>query len=221
MKSQIRTPHQFADAPRGDVDHAVRCLLPLQLRQRAEGLGEVIAAADGVQEGRVHRIHRVVLHLEPVARQEELRGRVQLETRHGKRVVHREHGRHPGRPHVGEDQAAELVRGVRAVAQPLPQRALGGLARRLEKAAVHVEDPAVIAAADAALLENAVLERRAAVRAVQLEQADAARAIAEDDEVLAHDPDPPRHVAEVAREGHGLPEAAQVLAARRAGYRCA
>src|SRR2546428_7400206 len=52
-------PDEVSDAAGGDVDHAVRRLLPLQLRQLAEGLGEVIAAADRVQEGRVHRVHRV------------------------------------------------------------------------------------------------------------------------------------------------------------------
>src|SRR5207249_9764104 len=103
------------------------------------------------------------------------------------------------------------------VAEPLLERAVGGLAGRLEDAAVHVEDPAVIAAADAALLEDAVLERGPAVGALQLQQAGAARAVAEDHEVLAHDPDAPRHVSEVAREGHRLPEPSQVLAARRAG----
>src|SRR5262249_61084434 len=68
----------------------------------------------------------------------------------------------------------------------------------------------------AALGNTAVLERRAPVRAMKLEQADASGLVAKDDEILAHDPDAQRHVGQVAGEGNGLPEAPQVLAARRA-----
>ena len=54
------------------------------------------------------------------------------------------------------------------------------------------------------------------MRAVELEETDPAEAVAEQHEVLAHDPERERHVVELSREGDGLPEAAQVLAARRA-----
>ena len=54
------------------------------------------------------------------------------------------------------------------------------------------------------------------MRAVQMEHADPPAAIAEDHEVLAEDADAQRRLAELAREGHRLPEAAQIFAARRA-----
>ena len=51
------------------------------------------------------------------------------------------------------------------------------------------------------------------MRAVELQESHASGLVAEDHEVLAHDPDPQRHVEEVAGEGHGLPEAPEVFAA--------
>ena len=50
------------------------------------------------------------------------------------------------------------------------------------------------------------------MRAVQVEHADMPAAIAEDHEVLAEDAHAQRRLAELAREGHRLPEPAQVLA---------
>jgi hypothetical protein len=75
----------------------------------------------------------------------------------------------------------------------------------------------VIAAAQAALERDAELERRAAMRAVQVQDADAAAPVAEDHEIFAEDAHAARRTVEVAREGHRLPEAPQVLAARGAG----
>src|SRR5262249_40638310 len=187
-----------------------------ELSELAEGRREVISAADRVQERRVDGVHRVVLHLEPVARHRELRGRVELESRHVERVVHREYGLRIRGPHVREDQPAELERGVGALTESMPQRALRRLARRLENAAVDVEDPAVIAAADAPRLKDAELERRSAVRAVQLQQTDLPGAIAKDHEILAHDPDTPRDVRQVSHERDRLPEPSQIFAARGA-----
>src|SRR5262245_58753379 len=53
------------------------------------------------------------------------------------------------------------------------------------------------------------------MRAVQLEHAHPTATVSEHHQVLAHDADPQRHGAEIARERDGLPEAPQVLAGRR------
>src|SRR5207245_3863422 len=91
-----------------------------------------------------------------------------------------------------------------------------GISRRFQAAPVDVVDPAVIAAADAALERDPELERRSAMRAVQVQHADAPAAVAEDDQILAQNPRPQGRRREIARERHGLPEPAQVLAARGA-----
>src|SRR4029077_6736587 len=54
------------------------------------------------------------------------------------------------------------------------------------------------------------------MRAVQVQHADAPAAIAEHHQVLAEDSGSQRRQRELARERDGLPEAAQILAARRA-----
>ena len=134
-----------------------------------------------------------------------------------KRVVERKRGHPVGRTQIREDEPAELARGIRALPHALAQAAARGLARRLETAPVDVVHPAVVAAAQAALERNGELERRAAMRAVQVEHADAPAAIAEDHEIFAQDAHAARRAVQIAREGHRLPEAPQVLAAGRAG----
>ncbi len=190
---------------------------PVELGDHAERLGELVAAAQRVQERGVHRVHAVVLHLQPVARQRELRRRHELVARHLVAVVHRKRRAPIRRPQVREDQPRELVRGIGALTDALGQPAARRLARRLQAPAVDVVDPAVIAAADAALDRDAELQRRSPMRAVQVQHADAPAAIAKDHEVLAEDAHAQRRAGELAGEGHRLPEPAQVLAARRAG----
>src|SRR4029077_984598 len=106
---------------------------------------------------------------------------------------------------VREDEPTELVDRIgalpHALAEPAPRR----VPRLLEPAAVDVEDPAVIAAAEAALERDGELERRAAMRAVEMEHADARAAVAEDHQILAEDAHAPRRPVEVARERDRLP----------------
>ena len=92
---------------------------------------------------------------------------------------------------------------------------VGRLARGLEDPAVDVEQPAVIAAANAALADDPVFERSPAMAAMPVQHADASRPVAEHDEVFAHDPRRAGQVREVAGQRHGVPELAQVLPARR------
>jgi hypothetical protein len=93
------------------------------------------------------------------------------------------------------------------------ERAAWWLAGRLEDASVDVEEPAVIAAADAALGDDAVLERRAAMGAVLVQEADVPREVAEDHQILAQDPDCQRQIGQLRCHRDRMPEAAHVLAA--------
>ena len=210
-------PDEVSDAPGGDVDHPVGRVLPVELGERAEGLRELVAARDGVQERGVDRVHAVVLDLQPVAGKHELARRLEREARQVERVVERKRRPAIGRTHVGEDEAGELVRRVRALAEPVPERARRRLARRLEDPAVHVEHPSVIAAADAALADQAEFERGAPVRAVSLEQAHSPASVPKHHQLLTHDADGERDCAQLAGEGDGLPEPAEIFAARCAG----
>src|SRR5262249_38660815 len=90
------------------------------------------------------------------------------------------------------------------------------LARLLQAAAFNVEQPAMVAAADAALLDLAVVERRAAMAAARIDQARPAGAVAEQDQLLAEHLDGARRGSGVGRHAHGMPVAAQQLAHRRA-----
>jgi len=66
------------------------------------------------------------------------------------------------------------------------------------------------------LFDLAVFERGTAVHAVRMQQADAAAAVAKAHQFLAHDLQEARCVREFQRHAHWVPEAAHVLAQRRA-----
>jgi hypothetical protein len=188
----------------------------VEFRQHAELVGEHRARNDGVEERRVHRIHGVFQDLQPVARIEILSPRHQPHAGSRQQTIVGGERRHLlRRPHVGEHDAVRLVRRVRAVAQPVLQRAVGRLAGRLQDGAVHVEQPAVIAAANTAFADQPEFERGAAMRAVQLQQADGAALVAEHHQLLAQDPKFDRQIRDVVGVADRLPEAAEILAARR------
>ena len=79
----------------------------------------------------------------------------------------------------------------------------------------------MVAAAQAALLDDAVLERRVAVRAMQVQAADAPAEIAEHHEILAQRAHAQRHFGKLAQIGDRLPEAAVIFASRRAAHHLA
>src|SRR5437763_12438974 len=91
-----------------------------------------------------------------------------------------------------------------------------GLARHFEALASGVVEPAVIAAADAALLDLTPFERRAAMRAMRVERADPALLVPEDDDLLAQQLFLARQILQLFREADRLPIAAQQLAHRAA-----
>jgi hypothetical protein len=121
------------------------------------------------------------------------------------------------RAHVSEDQTLDLLDRVGALADLVADRGVLRLARGLQDRAVHVEVPAVVAAADAALLDLAVFQGGPAVGAMAVQQADPPPAVAKHHQILAHDPDPHRMLLELGGHGHRVPEAAQVFAAGGAG----
>src|SRR6266508_1369232 len=85
--------------------------------------------------------------------------------------------------------------------------------------AFGVVQPPVIGAAEAAIFEEPVVERRAAVRAALAQQAVPAGRLAKDDQLFAHDRDPLDRplCGQVASNADRVPVATQQLAARRAG----
>src|SRR5712691_7510157 len=78
------------------------------------------------------------------------------------------------RAHVGPDHAAALDAGVGRDPDPVLEVALRWLGRHVDAAAIEVVFPAVVDAAQSALLVAAKEERGAAVRAILLHQPDAA-----------------------------------------------
>ena len=119
-------------------------------------------------------VHDVLVDLQPVARMEGGHRHelvvfgpvVGVEIRKGWLFL--------GRTHVGENEAISLLRRIGAVVNRLVDLAVPGLGRHLEDRAIDVVDPAVITAADALLLDDAVFERRTAVAAMTLQDSDIA-----------------------------------------------
>ena len=92
------------------------------------------------------------------------------------------------RPHVGPDHAAPLLARVGALADLVPEVALGRLAGHIHATPGDVVHPTVVHAAQAVVLVSPEEEGGAAVGAVLGEEPDAARRGPEYDEVLAEQP---------------------------------
>ena len=119
--------------------------------------------------------------------------------------------------HIGPYRAAFFLHRIGLHRHGIAELAL--LGRLVDALAVHVEQPAVIEAANAAVLDSAIAEIGAAMRAVALDQAKTILVVAEQDQVFAHDADRQGIAArrDFFRRRDGLPIAPQELAARRAG----
>src|SRR5439155_7134997 len=90
-----------------------------------------------------------------------------------------------GRAQVDEDQAVALRDGVPRLTGGVAPASQARLARLLDAAALDVELPAVVAAADAVLLDAAVEEAGATVGAALDHDTGIALPVPEDDQVLA------------------------------------
>src|SRR5207245_8434866 len=90
-----------------------------------------------------------------------------------------------GRSEVGEDQAVALLQGIPGLPYLVLEQAALGLAGLFEAMALGVELPAVIAAADAVLLDLAVIERGAAMAAARVQEACTGVLVAKQHQILA------------------------------------
>ena len=122
-----------------------------------------------------------------------------------------------GRSEVREDDPGPFHYRVGPGAEAPANRRILGFGRGFQDGAVHVEEPAVVAAADTARLADAVLERCPAVRAVLLKESGTPAAVPEEDQLLVEHPNELRQLAELRRSRHRLPEAAHELPTRSAG----
>ena len=103
----------------------------------------------------------------------------------------------------------------------LRNEAVGRLGRHLDHVAIHVELPAVIEAAQPAFFVAGKQQRGAPVRAIFVEHAEAALAVAEHDEILAEQPHLDRRAVGLRhflRQAGRNPVAAHDLAHRRVAF---
>ena len=125
-----------------------------------------------------------------------------------------------GRSHVDPDQAAPLLRGVGLDLHLVAEVALRRLVGHLHADAVHVVLPAVVDAAQPALLVASKEEGRQLVRAERVEDANLALGVAEGHQVLVHDAEAHRRAVglrQLVRNKRREPETTEKLAHRRAG----
>ena len=149
-----------------------------------------IPAVDAVQPLGVHRIGRVLLALEPVARQfgepdvpPGVRGDEQVPSRHERRGL---------RAEVGEEEPAELLDRIAGDPDLLlesPVRMHGLLEGLFDAPTGLVHHPAVVHAPQAVRLRDAVGEIDPSVRAVAVDEPDGAGSVLVEDEVLAEESD--------------------------------
>src|SRR6202171_1474159 len=129
-------------------------------------------------------------------------------------------GRFVGGAHIGPQHLAALHQRVRGELDLLAEAAFGRLRGHLHALAVHVVFPAVIGAAQPALLVAAEPQRDAAMGAEFVDQAVFAVGIAERQESLGHDLAPDRRAIVLRQflgKEHRHPVGAEKLAHRRAG----
>ena len=171
-----------------------------------------------VQPLHVHRVDRVLHDLDPVARNLNVLD-VADHVVHHEEVPARQQRRRL-RPEVGKDQAAQLLDSVRGqpdrVLEPHSGEALrvaNLFERLLDATARRVVHPAVVGAADALLLGDAIGQANAPVRARALQQPEAALEVSEQDEVLPEKP----HLLRPARDGCPTPLGCRGRSRRRSG----
>ena len=202
----------------GHVDHAVAGArdLPLDVGMKADRRVLKVLAIGAVQEHGVERIHGIFLRVQPVALVRKGEGD-EPDARHLEEIEVWLVRDQVGRAHVGPDHAVDLGRRIGTVKETVLQSRIGRFARCFQDGAVDVEQPAVIAAADAPLGDDAVLQRGAPMAAVPVHDAGPPRLVPEGDEVLAERLHRLGQVGEMIRQADGQPEASEVLAHRRPG----
>jgi hypothetical protein len=128
-------------------------------------------------------------------------------------VVHWKRWLEVGWTQIGKDDAAVLMGRIGPVIQPVFQRAVSRFAGRLEDCPVRREQPAMVAASYARGVDQPVLQRRAAMRTMQLQETDGAAPVAKHHQFLAEDLHPMGKVLQFVGQADRLPKAAQIFAA--------
>src|SRR5579864_4244729 len=186
---------------------------------------ELRAAEAAVQDRHVERVHDVLEMLQPVARHQRPAAAADAAIvglqflvvgKFLEDVVARQHRPPVRRAEIGEDQTVPLFEGIPRLAHAVAVTSALGLAGLVEAAALHVEQPAVIAAADAVLLAAPVIERGAAVAATRIKQSRSPRAVAEQDQVFAEYAERTRPQSGIGSKPDRVPIAAQPFAGGRA-----
>jgi hypothetical protein len=188
---------------------------------RRVGPGRAAQAHAPIRMGplEMHRVDRVLLALEPVARNFGLDDLAEA-------VLPREEFpiRHQGsrrRPEIGPDEATQFGDRISLDPDLVPKPGLGMgqiLVRLREADSRVVVEPAVIIAAQTAALDIAVAEVGAAMPAMPVEKAISAAEILVEHKIFAHEPHRLRpRLVELAGAGDRPPVAAQQFAHRRPG----
>ena len=178
-----------------------------------------VRGALGVHEIDVRGVDVTLQGLHPVALFQHHEGRIDLL---GGQRVDLECGQRRRRlagTHVGPDHAVDVAAGIRARADLVLEGALLRFVRHVDAAPPDVPLPAVIRAAQAALLVAAEEERGAAVGTVGGQQSDLAPRIAEGHEILAQEAHLLRRAVglrQLCRGQAGHPVVAEQLAHGRA-----
>ena len=124
-------------------------------------------------------------------------------------VVARQHRHFLGRPHVGEDHPVALLDRIPGLSDLVLEQTALRFAGLLEAVSLGVELPAVIAAAQAVVLNLAVIQRGAAVAAAGMEQPRASPFVAEQNQILAQRADLVRRLPGIGLQTDGMPEPTQ------------
>ncbi len=181
--------------------HAVVGEVPRDLGEDVHHLGELRARERAVEDEHVVRVHDVLVRLEPVAVHERrsagtdavaVRDHTVAGARSSSDVVAREQRLLVGRTQVREHHAVALLHRVPRLSVAVAMEPVLGLARLVEAHALRVEQPAVVAASDADVLDLAVEQRRAAMHATRVDEARVAAEVAEQDQVFAEHANLPR-----------------------------
>ena len=162
------------------------------------------------------RIGPVLVRLQPIARVVDLVGHQAVALGVDQAVEDRKFRDLFRRTQIGEYEPGMFAGRVGAVAELVFDPAARRLARRLQDRPVHIVMPAVIAAADAALLDETVFERRVAVAAAEMQEPHPTAEVAEQHQVLVHDADRQGQLAELGCKRDRVPEASKVFSAGRA-----
>src|SRR5262245_28757294 len=121
------------------------------------------------------------------------------------------------RADIRENDSGQLLRLVGFLANAVLECAFGRLSRHLQNFSVHVVEPAVITAAQAAVFDVTEFERGAAMGTAQREQTQLPLVVAKDHQVFAEEAAAQRAPLEFPAKSDWMPIASHHFAARRTG----